>query len=325
MAWLYVPVAEDLRRDYILSCPTSIAPYVLLNGKPTPQPVWWHGWKKRPWARRLCGMILPHSTLIRGLESWILSLRATRASRSALQENSLEKMTRAISGLTSGGLYAQLCPPMSFAKMSPLTLPADSPPSEKILKDLATELRQESSQRHMSARRIFENGSSFLRNWPTPASAQCKQGQNDPDGKRGQTLAGATREQMWPTTKWATPTTNQGGPDYARTKRRGSGADDLVTQIVKDTRAFFPTPNTIDAKGGTRKGKGQVQLCHITAGPGLPEEDVNNTRGRPQGSLNPAWVEQIMGWVPGQSKFTCSATGLSQWSAHWRLFLFGKN
>ena len=26
---------------------------------------------------------------------------------------------------------------------------------------------------------------------------------------------------------------------------------------------LLPTPNTVDAKGGTRKGKGQVQLCHV--------------------------------------------------------------
>jgi hypothetical protein len=26
---------------------------------------------------------------------------------------------------------------------------------------------------------------------------------------------------------------------------------------------LWPTPNTVDAKGGTRTGKGQVQLCHV--------------------------------------------------------------
>jgi len=26
---------------------------------------------------------------------------------------------------------------------------------------------------------------------------------------------------------------------------------------------MLPTPNTVDAKGGSRRGKGQVQLCHL--------------------------------------------------------------
>lgn len=41
--------------------------------------------------------------------------------------------------------------------------------------------------------------------------------------------------------------------------------------------------------------------------------------------LNPAWVEQLMGWATGQSSCTCSATEWCQWLRRWRLLLFGRD
>jgi hypothetical protein len=40
---------------------------------------------------------------------------------------------------------------------------------------------------------------SAVQMWPTPSGAAAKQGQTEADGKRGQTLVGAAREQDWPT------------------------------------------------------------------------------------------------------------------------------
>ena len=108
MAWLYVLVSEGLKQDCILSCPTNIAPYVLSKGKLMPQPPLWIGWKKRKWARVLCGMTFPPSTLNRGVDSWISSLRDTRASLSATPEKVLEKMTQDIFGRLSTGTFARL-------------------------------------------------------------------------------------------------------------------------------------------------------------------------------------------------------------------------
>lgn len=53
----------------------------------------------------------------------------------------------------------------------------------------------------------------------------------------------------------------------------------------------YPTPNTVDAKGGTRRGKGQAQLCHLIGG-----------------SLNPTWVEWLMGFPLGWTDLEPSAT-----------------
>lgn len=128
-----------------------------------------------------------------------------------------------------------------------------------------------------SALRIDATESLF---WPTPAAAQAGQGQNEPDGRRGQTLVGAARNQDWKTptvpnggrcpkeitetgirpdgskgqvdlqhqvrmTDWATPKGSVSGPDYARTARAQSGGDDLATQVARN----WPSPTVMDAAG----------------------------------------------------------------------------
>ena len=403
MGWLFVPGAADLKPRCTSSL-QDIAPFVLSKGKLTPQPPLWSGWKKRKWARVLCGMTLPPSTLARGVDSWISSLRDTRASHSATPEKALEKMTQDISGLLSTGTFARLCPPLCSAKMLQLTLPGVLTPSKETLSELATRLRQESLARRKSALRTLENDFLSLDNWPTvtahgnhnrkgispkagdglatavstwptPAAAQFKQGQNNPDGIRGQTLIGALRGQMWPTIKasdgpkggpnqrwskgdlalpatvqewatptesiatggqtsrggprkeelllagqvmWGTPTTMQSGPDYARSARRASGADDIVTQV-----ATWGTPTARDYKSG-RGMRGQL-TTHLQDGRGRQDAELTSTDGKSPGLLNPEWVEQLMGWAPGQSSFLCSETEWCRWLVLWRLWLFGRS
>lgn len=55
-------------------------------------------------------------------------------------------------------------------------------------------------------------------NWPTPSAAASVQGQNNPDGRRGQTLVGATRAQPWPTPSASNP--NDGEPFESWDARR---------------------------------------------------------------------------------------------------------
>lgn len=376
MPWLYVPGLTaspytpgmaDSKPPSISYCP-DIAPYVLSNGKLTPRPPSWDGWKKRAWARVLCGMTLPPSTLSRGVDSWISSLRASRASHTAQPGKVFEKVTRAMDGLTSSGLCAHLCRRSFGGKTSQLSLPGVGTPSSLTWKAWVTELRRESAARQKLARRIFANGSLFSErwptatvhgnhnrkgvspkagdglatavNWPTPADCQALQGQNDPDGKRGQTLIGATRGQSWPTPR-ATDGPNQRGskgdlmlPSAVQefwqtpaaaltTSGQTSRGGDRKEELLLAGQAKWGTPTARNYKAG-RGREGQL-TSHLQVGRGPQGAEPNNTHGKSPGSLNPEWVEQLMGWAPGMSSFSTSATEWSRWLERWRLWLFGKN
>lgn len=68
----------------------------------------------------------------------------------------------------------------------------------KAFQEWATRLKLESLQRRKLGHLMKENGFSSSP-WPTPLGCADKQGENDWDGKRGQTLIGAARDQNWPT------------------------------------------------------------------------------------------------------------------------------
>ena len=96
------------------------------------------------------------------------------------------------------------------------------------------------------------------KNWPTPTSAAAIQGENEPDGKRGQTLVSAARSQHWPT------------PCVGRNSESPTGGP----------------------SGGLNGGAG----ARASLRDGLGEKAANAIIG---GSLNPAWVECLMGWPLG--------------------------
>ena len=114
--------------------------------------------------------------------------------------------------------------------------------------------------------------------WPTPTNStmtmgdleQAKFSGSDP---RRPSYAEANRT-------WPTPKSSPSGPDYARANRAGSGGDDLATAIAK-----VPTPSANDWKGSSKPGQRRGQLTD-------PAMNVIP----PGGSLNPTWVELLMGW-----------------------------
>jgi hypothetical protein len=292
-------------------------------------------------------MTLPPSTLRRGVELWISSLRDTRASLSHAPEKNLEQTMRDICGRTSTGLYAVSCLAMSSVRTSRDSLLPDTVMSEQTWNARVTALRKEYSARLNAVRRTVENGYFFSRNmtakhyFPTPAAAQHRQGENDADGKRGQTLIGAARGQNWPTATahgnynrkgasrnagdglitalWSTPTSAvaTGGQTSRGGKRKGELL--LTGQVL---RKNWGTPIARDFRTGKgRDGQLPTQLL------GLGRQDVgkNNTTGSHPEQLNPLWEETLMGWPPGLSQLTCSAKEWSLWLRRWRLFLFGEN
>jgi len=78
-----------------------------------------------------------------------------------------------------------------------------------------------------------------------------------------------------------------------------------VTAIRK-----WNTPNVADAKGGTRRGNGQVQLCH--------QVRVGGTATPPMKTppLNPSWVEWLMGWpIAWTDLRPLGMDGFRQWAS----------
>ena len=154
---------------------------------------------------------------------------------------------------------------------------------------------------------------------------------------------------------WPTPTARDGkGANQHEAHDRGTKGPPL-----NEVAALWQTPNLVDAKGGNRLGEGQAQLCHQTAQWSTPSvADVQGGRMTRSGdrsnepllngqsdslsshlalatypvgglpskerrSLNPLFVEWLMGWPPGWTllawtDFACSATELSRFKQRMR-------
>lgn len=125
MGWLYVPGLAASNWDANSPCP-DIEPSVTWRGKPIARRSFRRAWKTAPWLRRLSGMTLEPSTAGRGVESWISSLRATRASRSASPAAEAGRMISGTCGRTSLGLFGSVLHPSLFAKTYPGTFRSDS-------------------------------------------------------------------------------------------------------------------------------------------------------------------------------------------------------
>lgn len=88
---------------------------------------------------------------------------------------------------------------------------------------------------------------------------------------------------------WPTPTASLGTNGGRVTPAKAREGGTLIEALSARTK--WRSPNTVDAKGGTRKGDGQLQLCHQVGG-----------------NLNPTWVEWLMGWPLGWTDLEPLAT-----------------
>lgn len=111
--------------------------------------------------------------------------------------------------------------------------------------------------------------------WPTPKATDWKDGRRGNDPRHGRQLGEDCRAMA---SEWATPTRrDEKGPGPKHTK----GGRDLCTDVAN--------------AGGNRKSPGLDALARS----GHLGEDNPNTPGSPRGSLNPDWVEALMGAPPG--------------------------
>jgi hypothetical protein len=143
--------------------------------------------------------------------------------------------------------------------------------------------------------------------WPTP-HANCMTGPGNAGREGGMNLQ--TRAAMWPT-----PMASDGCKPSAGNRK---SAD--LTHVA----AMWPTPAARDAKGANSRahvetnGTGRRHMDQLAnfAVHSLPAREItkdgNNTCDTPR-TLNPLFVEALMGWPTGWTDFGCAATAWSLW------------
>ena len=170
----------------------------------------------------------------------------------------------------------------------------------------------------MSGRRISGSGSGLF---PTPTASIYGICQGGSAGRTGQpnrpSLNTMAKKGLWPTptksdgsggpgssgrhgglnlrtavTKWPTP--HGFSPDG---RSNGPSGNELGRAV---NQARFPTPNATDGKGPSTRSQGRERpIC---------DDDLPTRVG---GSLNPTWVEWLMGWPLGWTDLDASATAKS--------------
>lgn len=364
--WLYIP---GMPSTTSLSAPEQevstsgsgycsaieYAPFVTVNGKATRRQLSWHGWKKRPWIRRLYGTISAPSTAARGVESWISYLRDTHASRSASPGSVLEKLTRDISGPTCDGLLKRYHHHWSSSRTSQVTFASALEPYEPSYDEWVIGLKRDYSARRKLASAISAGGSLP---WHTPKVARGAYSRDK--GQKGAeraTLIGQAEKR-----NWATPRAEDA---ESAGRRVGRGVSDTLTAQV--ATSSWPTPAARDGKGanaghGNRKGRQHMDqlpnyVAHLWPTP-TANDAISDTRTNrsptPGGSvrpilsmlsrllphtrrtmsgghgcssscrrLNPLFVEWLMNWPIGLTGSASLETAWSHWWQQSRSTLFG--
>jgi len=312
MAWLYLPGTEASSSE---STPPSeaVVPWVTLSGKAMQRPLSWRGWENRPYIRLLSGTTLPPSTAARGAESWISSLRASRANRSAWQGHDEAPPTSAGSGTTLSESFARFSHDGSLVKTSLDLFLSDSTPYSDRLPASGMMLAGELFELTRWEPAIDASGSLFSQGWPTPAARDHNPTNKHPS-ERPQAAGRKHMDQLpnFVQHQWPTPNardeknaTELGSSSNQRRIREG------WTIPLNDRSVNWPTPDANCWKGGTgteprtdKSGKVRTsgrdgQLSDASSPPALQISSCGPGCSTKHRRLNPAFVEWLMGLPSG--------------------------
>ena len=247
---------------------------------PTPPLSLPHGWKKKPWTRLLSGTILQPSTAALGVGLWIASLRASRVNPSASQGAGEGKTTSDGYGPSSLELSKPCSRPSFSLKTSQESFPWEAGASSPILPDSASMRSGVCFPRPRSEQTTSESDGSY---WPTPRAEKI--GGYSSDDYRP-TLLQAVK--MFPTPR---PCTGKRSSGMNRTEIYRAM---MATPIARDARTY---------RGARRAPKAQgSEPLVVQVG----------------GTLNPTWVEWLMGFPTGWTACDASETPSSPRKPHRR-------
>jgi hypothetical protein len=327
--WLYVPstasasAPEAVASTSALSWPShALASSAWWRGKPSPFPTWYQRCSKVFWLQRLCGVMPDPSEAAHGVALWMASLAAFHVSPTASPESASGAMTSATCGPSPGASSSSPAPGGCSSKTSAGCSPAAARSAfTETFNAWASRLRAASSERRRSARRMSESVCSSSA-WPTPNASDGDKAPNHfSRGPSNPSLPSAAKT-------WATPRASdgeKGGPNQSF----GAGGVPLVAQASK-----WSTPSVADVTGGrtSRSGDRKNELLLNSQAKSLSSlQDLatNSVGGLPstdRRTLNPLFVEWLMGWPPGWTlagwtDFACSATELSRFKQRMRCAL----
>lgn len=291
------PASAASTSELSLQQAERLASSVTLSGKLSPPRSWRLAWKKKPWLRLLSGATCEHSTAARGVELWIASLAATRASPSASPVSGVERMIRGTFGRASLESLRRLNPHCVSSRTSAGTYHSGSTLFGTSFKDWATELRLDFSRRQKLARRTGGSGCS---SWPTVRVEDAESCGQHP---------GATDALNKTAEQWTTPQCHDTNPRGAGNRSNPSGGGACLAWDAQT----WSTPRTSDTNGAGKHGTGGVDL-RTQAGswptPGANDHKGSAKDGQRRGQLDEAAEQQ---WPTPASTMTAGEDLRSTW------------
>jgi len=319
--WLYVPnVSTSSASAPAAAGSTSesswqshaLAASLWWRGKPSPARTWSQRCNKVSWLKLLCGAMPEPSAAGHGAASWMGSLAASRASLTALPGGNKGASTSATCGPTRAASSSNRAAGSSSSR----TLPACSRPGltkslaprefGETFASLVSRLRSDCSRRKRSATRRRASASLSLV-WPRPAARDWK-GANGPEhlengtGRLHLDQLPNFVEHVWYQKLWPRPTVSDANGARNRTSGRSN-------------------PQSRHHDGVTLNDAIRI-YSHRSQKTSADGEPLLKQRQ----SLNPLFVEWLMGWPPGWTllawtDFACSATALCHFKQRMRFAL----
>lgn len=356
--WLYVPnisTSSPSVPEAVVSISASSWQFQALEqsawwrGKPSRSRHWWQRWNKGSFIQLLCGVMPEPLMAEHGVAQWTASLVASRASLTASPAESREATTPATSGRQLAASSSSRARGLSSSKTSEacsrrgLTKSLARNAYSETFQSLVSRLREDCSRRQKSARATSGNGSSSLA-WLTPSANEDAAG--TVDGKMQRMLTHQAKEVS---DQWSTPRASdaeKGGPNQAF----GAGGVPLPAQAVqwatprvsseRTSSGALERPDSVSSLSIAQQAEmvmGEVPReiflvsektqRRLGFDPSLLRDQltypVGATLSHPRRSLNPLFVEWLMGWPPAWTlvawtDFACSETELSHFKQRMR-------
>ena len=341
--WLYIPwpatspgsVSAPEPEPSTLLCHSQFPAFVqscTWRGKLSPSPLWSRRLRRAPWMRRLFGAMPEASQGEAFAAAWTSYLAVSRASPSASPGSAAARRMNARYGPLSAAVSSRPGPGASSSRTS-AACSATAPCGEFIesFADWVSRLREDYSRRLKSVRPRSGNAFSSLRSqkngdpeslqlfsldqWPTPTERDHRSIHASPA-----TIANNSRPLSEAAGLWATPRASDG--DKGAASQSFSGGGSPLPAMV----ALWATPTVADTEGGRANRSGERAGELLIRGQALALHGHPDPLTKPPGgnssryglTLNPWFVERLMGWPTGWTASDFSATGLSHWRRRMR-------